>query len=301
MWLFLSLAAYILFAGATITDKYLLARPISDARVYAFYTGILGLFAFILAPFGFSMPHPAIIFLGIFAGILFIAALFFFFSALKAGEASRVGISLGGLIPLFTLLFIYIGTGGLPAENEFFAFILLVAGSFIIAFDQYVRLLRNLENLGLVVASSFLFGFYFFIAKFLFTVQPFISAFIWIKLGGALFVFLFLFSPQVRKILFQHKKFPPKKAGGIFIAKNAAGGVGALLLHLAISSARVGEVAVVNALQGAQFALVFLGAVFLTKKFPGVVKEKIGRDAMTAKLMGTGLIVGGVIIIAIAG
>lgn len=299
MWLLFALAAYLLFSAATLTDKYLLARPIPDAKVYAFYTGVLGLAAFIFAPLGFQVPHPAIIFLGIFAGIIFIFALFLFFSTLKTGEVSRIGISLGGLIPLFTLLFTYIGTGGLPHAVEFFAFILLVAGSFIVAFDKYARLLCNLQNLGLVVASSFLFGFYFFIAKFLFTVQPFISAFIWIKVGGALFALLFLFSPKVRKILFEHKKSPPKKAGRIFVVKNAAGGVGALLLHLAISMARVSEVAIVNALAGTQFALVFLGAVFLTKRAPGIVKEKISREAMAVKLAGTSLVMLGIILLAL--
>lgn len=299
MWLFFALAAYVLFAAATITDKYLLAKPLPDARVYAFYTGILGLAAFAFAPFGFLIPHPALIFLGIFAGILFIAALFLFFCALKLGEVSRVGISFGGLIPFFTLLFTYIGTGELPARNELSAFILLFSGSLIIALDQYERIVHSIKIFGLVIVSSLIFGLYFFIVKFLFTTQPFISAFLWIKLGGAVFASLFLSSPQVRKALFQHKKSPPRKAGSVFIVKNAAGGLGALLLHLAIATARVGEVAVVNALAGAQFALVFLGAVFLTKRAPGIIREKISREAMAVKLAGTSLVVLGIILLAL--
>ncbi len=299
MWILLALAAYITFSAATITDKYLLAKPLPDARVYAFYTGILGLAAFIFAPFGFLIPHPGIIFLGIFAGILFIIALFLFFTALKTGEVSRVGIALGGLTPLFTLAFTYIGSGELPARGEFFAFILLFAGSLIVAFDQYERALHNAKIIGLVALSSALFGLYFVFAKFLFGVQPFMSAFLWIKLGGAIFALAFLFSPQVRTIILAHKKVPPKKTGGIFIAKNAAGGVAALLLHLAIATARISEVAIVNALQGVQFALVFLGAVFLSKKFPGVVKEKIDIGVAVAKSVGAGLIVLGIVMLAL--
>lgn len=300
MWLILALTAYILFAASTITDKYLLAKPLPDARVYAFYTGILGLLAFVLAPFGFQIPHPAITAIGIFAGALFIAALFLFFSAIKAGEVSRVGIALGGFTPLFTLLFTYIVTSQLPARDEYLALALLLAGSMVIAFDQYERIVHNLKIISLVLSSSLLFGLYFTIAKFLFTVQPFVSAFIWIKIGGTFFAFLFLVSPKVRELLFAHKNNPPKKAAGIFLAKNAAGGIGALLLHLAISAARTGGVAVINALQGAQFALVFIAAVVLTKKFPGVIKEKIDRNTMIVKLTGTGLIVAGIILLAIS-
>lgn len=299
MWIFFALAAYIIFAAATITDKYLLAKPLPDARVYAFYTGILGLFAFVLVPFGFEIPRPEIIIFSLLAGMLFIAALFLFFSALQEGEVSRVGIALGGLTPLFTLGLTYIGTGELPARDEALAFVLLFMGSLIIAFDQYERIAHNAKIISLVIASSFIFGLYFTIAKFLFTVQPFISAFLWVKLGGALFAILFLLSPQVRKIIFQHKKSPPGKAGRIFIVKNAAGGAGALLLHRAISIAGVGEVAIVNALQGAQFALVFLGAVFLTKKFPAIVKEKTDSQTMIVKFAGTGLVVAGIILLAV--
>lgn len=299
MWLLLALAAYILFAAVTVTDKYLLQRPIPDAKVYAFYTGIFGLFAFVLAPFGFEIPSDAFIFLGILAGIFFIAALFLFFVALRIGEVSRVGISLGGLVPFFTLFFVYIGTGEFPEFSQSVAFSLLVIGSFIIIFERFQKFLHNIKTFSLVLASSFLFGLYFTIVKFLFQTQPFVSAFIWIKIGGALFALIFLFSPQVRKILFEHKKSLPKKVGGIFIAKNTAGGVGALLQHFAISIARFGEVALVNALQGAQFAIVFFIALFLTKRFPKIIKEEMHREALVAKILGAAFIIVGVVLLAI--
>ncbi len=300
MWLILSLLAYTLFAGATITDKYLLARPIKDARVYAFYTGVLGFFAFALVPFGFDIPSPIIIFFGILAGIIFIVALFLFFSALRIGEVSRVGISLGGLTPFFTLLFVYIGTGNAPNPAQFIAFLLLMGGSLIIIFERLSKLVYNLEKLGLVLASSFLFGLYFTIAKFLFDTQSFISAFIFIKIGGALFALLFLLSPSVRKMLFKHKKSLSPKIGKIFVAKNAAGGVAALLLHLAISTARFGEIALINALQGVQFALVFLMAIFLTRKYPKIIKEEMSLQDIIVKAVGAGLIIIGVVMLAVA-
>ena len=109
-----------------------------------------------------------------------------------------------------------------------------------------------------------------------------------------------MLSPSVRKILFEHKKSPPKKIGGIFIVKNIAGGVGALSLHFAISVARFVEVSLINALQGAQFVLVFLGVLFLTRKFPGIVKEEIHGKALVVKFLGTGFIVAGIIILALS-
>jgi len=293
MWLFLALIAYILFAG-------LLTRPIPDARVYAFYTGILGVFAFLLAIFGFQLPAGTIIFLAFLAGAIFIWALFLFFAALRIGEVSRIGISLGGLVPFFTLFFVYIWTGEFPNSLQLSAFALLVVGSFVIILERFVELAHSLKKFFLVVTSAGLFGLYFALVRFLFSEQSFISIFILIKAGGALAALLFLFSPQVRKIIFEHKKSPPKRTGGIFIAKNIAGGVGALSLHFAISIARFVEVSLISALQGAQFVLVFFGVLFLTKKFPWIVKEKIYGEALVVKFFGTGLIVAGIIILALA-
>ncbi|MFY9457458.1 MAG: hypothetical protein WAP23_00810 [Candidatus Spechtbacterales bacterium] len=300
MWLILALAAYIFFAAATITDKYLLARPFPDARVYIFYTGILGIFVLLLAPFGLEAPSYLVVFVGILAGIVNSAALFLFFLVLKVGEVSRIGISLGGLVPFFTLLFIYAWTGELPSALQFMAFASLVAGSFVVIFERFINLVHNLKRFAMILASSFLFGLYFAVAKFLFLEQSFISAIVWIKIGATLFALFFLLFPSVRKTIFEHRKTLSKNAGLILISKNAAGGLGAFFQHVAISLARVSEVSLVNALQGVQFALVFFAALFLTKKFPGIIREEVRGEALAVKFLGTGLIVSGVVILAIS-
>lgn len=300
MWLILAILAYILFAAATITDKYLLAKPIPDARVYAFYTGALGIFTAWLAVFGFEIPDSASILLALLAGAIFIWALFLFFAALRIGEVSRIGISLGGLVPFFTLFFVYLWTGEFPSSLQITAFAFLVTGSFVIIFERFVQATHNFKKFVLILSSSLLFGLYFALVGFLFDKQSFISVFVLIKIGGVLAALLFLFFPSVRKTIFEHKKSPSKRAGGIFIAKNAAGGVGAISLHFAISIARFIEVSLINALQGIQFALIFFAAIFLTKKFPGIIKENIGKEAIIVKILGTGFIVTGIIILAIA-
>lgn len=299
MYILLALAAYILFAAATLTDKYLLNQPIPSAGAYSFYIGIMGLFSLFLIPFGFYIPQGILILLSIFAGAIFLSALFLFFVSIRRGEVSRVGISVGGLIPMFTLAFVYVSAGDLPDIKGMAAFSLLLLGSLIVVLERVKGMFENLRQFLLILSASALFGLYFTIAKFLFNNLSFINAFVWIKIGAAMFALLFLLSADVRKILFQHKKEKPKKIAGIFLAKNAAGGIAELLRHLAISLAKFGEVALVNALQGAQFALVFFGAVFLSKKFPEIVKEGIGKRAMVVKFLGTGFVVLGIIMLAI--
>ncbi len=299
MWFLFALASYTIFASITITDKYLLSRSIPDARVYAFYTGILGVFAFVLAPFGFEIPSVKIMGLGILAGALLITTMFLFFSALAKGEALRVLVAWGGLVPIFTLSFVFLTTREFPSSAALFAFFLLLLGSVIIMFEGVQAVFRNWKTFSLVLLSSFLFGLYYTVVKFLFAEEPFINAFLWIKVGGVVWSLLFLFSPRVRCILFEHKRTLPQKAGSIFLIKNGAGGIAALLQHLAISTARFGEVAIINALQGVQFALVFLAVLFLAKRFPEIVKEKVDREVMIVKMTGTGLVIAGVALLAI--
>ena len=305
-WMLFALAAYFIFAAVTITDKYLLGTPASrkeapipDARVYVFYIGVLGLSAFLLAPFGFEVPSGLFIFLNIFAGFLFILALLLFFFALRLGEVSRVGISVAGLIPLFTLLFIYISNGNIPTPLQLLAFGLLVGGSIVITFEGFENIADSTRKFTIVLFSAVLFGAYFTLVKFLFQAQPFVSVFIWIKIGSAMTVPFFLFSGQVRSIIFQHKKSLPKKISGLFVLKNAAGGVGSIFQHLAISAAHFGEVAIVNALQGVQFALVFFIALFLAKKFPNIIREKTHISVLATKFIGTLMVISGVVLLAI--
>ena len=299
MWLLFALASYTIFASVTITDKYLLSRSIPDARVYAFYTGILGLFAFVFAPLGFKIPSITTMALGIFAGALLIAAMFLFFCALRRGEASRVLVAWGGTVPIFTLLFVYISTKELPTGFEFLALALLIVGSVTILFEGWKKTFQDMKSFFIILLSSFLLSAYFTVAKFLFASEPFLNAFLWIKIGGVLFALLFLISPEVRRLIIQHKKSSSKKPGGIFVLKNGSGGVAALLQAFAVSKASFAEVAIVNALQGVQFAIVFFAALFLTKKFPGIVKERIDRTVIIVKIAGTGLVIAGVALLAI--
>ena len=166
MLFFYALIAYTLFAGATVADKYLLSRPIPDARVYAFYTGILSPFVVLLIPFSdFVIPNIIYISLSVLAGVFFMLALYLFFTALRIGEVSRVGISAGGLVPFFTLLFVYVASEELPSSPELIAFSLLAGGGLIIMLDRFKDFFHNFNTILLVFSSSLVFGLYFRRAK----------------------------------------------------------------------------------------------------------------------------------------
>jgi uncharacterized membrane protein len=74
----------------------------------------------------------------------------------------------------------------------------------------------------------------------------------------------------------------PKASGGVFLNK-IFGAVGALLISFALSR---GPATLVNALQGLQYAFVFILAIILYIFLPGVVKENFQKKAVVQKVAG---------------
>jgi len=69
-WLLVALISYIILAVTSLIDKILLSGPLSDAKIYAFYIGILSSAAFLLLFFDvWGYPTLSTILLGITAGI----------------------------------------------------------------------------------------------------------------------------------------------------------------------------------------------------------------------------------------
>jgi len=137
-WLFIIIAAYLIFAINSLVDNYLLLGP-PNPKSYAFYVGTLGIIALILIPFvGFSIPSVPQIIVSLLAGIISVLALYFFYVGLEYFEPSRIVTAIGGLLPLFTFILLSIYSGKLifSGSKEIWAFLFLILGSFLITLKR---------------------------------------------------------------------------------------------------------------------------------------------------------------------
>lgn len=297
-WLIVAILSYFILAITFLVDKYLLVGQISNPKVYTFYVGVAGILILLLIPFvGFSVPAPEQIFLSILAGIFFTCGLFWFYKALHLFEPSRIVPALGGILPIFTFLLIYIFSGGRETPNswEFLAFFLLVVGSILITYERGKTL--SLKGFSIVTIAAFLFSLYFVAMKYVFLGQSFWSGLIWIRIGAFLtaLCFLFLFK-EVREELFkkkEKKKFSIKTTT-IFLLNQASGAGGNFLQSWSIALAPLVYVAFINALQGVQHVFLLILTVLLSLKFPKLLKEQISREVIFQKIIailfiGTGL------------
>ena len=309
MWIIVAVIAYFLFAVAALGDKYLLSGPLPSPKTYAFYVGVLGGGAAVLLfVFGFvAIPETPILLLGLLAGIMRTLFLFALFRALQLFEASRIIPALGGILPIFLLLFVFFFAGDTTIflPKNFLAFLLLVAGAVGISFVRDRRV--TLQSIALAALAAFLGALSFFFSKFIYDAQPFLSGLAWLLAGAFLMSLVFLAFGEVRKevsrIFQSHKKPTPSSSKKfplwIFLGNQAAGTSAALLQNFAIALVPLGLLSFVSAIGGVQYLFLFVFAVFLSRRFPSVLKEEVSRSVILQKVISILLIAIGLALLAL--
>jgi len=312
LWLIIATSAYLILAIVFLVDKYLLVGPIPNPKVYTFYIGTLGILVLILAPFvGFSVPGARQIILSLLAGTLFIYGIFWLNYALRLFEASRVIPAIGGILPIFSFLLIYIFSGGKEIFTiwEFLAFILLIFGSVLIVYPKaekgggeqmffgYEKAKISLKSFRISVTAAFFLALSFVLAKYVYMVQPFWSGYIWIRIGGFLGALSFIFSKEVREEILLKRVGFKKKTAVIFLSNQAAGASANILQNWAIALAPLVCVAIINALQGIQYVFLLIFTILLSLKFPQLLKEEISREILLQKIIAILLIGAGLALI----
>lgn len=296
-WLLITISSYLILAIVFLVDKYLLTTSIPNPKVYTFCVGTLGILVLLIAPFvGFYIPETPQIILALLAGALYIYALFWFFKSLRLFETSRVVPAIGGMTPLFSFGLIYILSSGkeILSFSEIIAFILLILGSILITLER--KKLITFKSLQFSVLTAFLFSLGLVLVKYVYLAQPFWNAFIWMRIGGFLLALgFFIFAPEIKRGIFRKKEYFPKKTALIFLSNQAAGAGANILQNWAIFLAPLIYVPIINALAGTQYLFLFIFAIFLSLKFPKILKEEVSKKIIIQKiiailLIGTGLV-----------
>lgn len=279
MWLWLVVIAYILNAVATLISKRLLITSIPHPVVFVFYIGVLNLLALILIPFGFFIPNNLQILVALLSGGSYAAAMYYLAKALHIDQASQVAPMIGGLQPIFVLAFAW---WFLPEElllKQYLGIFLLVFGSLLMALEIGKKRLFT-ESFKYILISSVLFGLSYATLKLVYLQQNFASGFVWTRFGTFLFVILLILLPNNWSKVRDNFKKSGEKVKAIFVIGQILGAVSFLLVAFAIS---LGPVTVINALQGVQYAVLFIIILLLAKKYPYFLDEPLKRPIVIQK------------------
>ncbi|MFH1460946.1 MAG: DMT family transporter [Patescibacteria group bacterium] len=290
-WLIIAIFAHFLFAAVFVIDKFILSKTVLKPAVYVFYAGLLGaLLSLLLIPFGFSLIPLNQILISFLSGFLFILATFFFYQSIQKSEVSRIVPLIGGSVPIFTILLSYFLLNERLAAAQYWSFVLLVLGGLIVVWPyQAKQALSGLsKKISIALLASFLFALSYVLGKYIYTFQPFINGFIWMRIGGILGIIFLLAWPAVRQEILKSSTKITFKLGGLALSNKALSAIAFVSLNYAIF---LGSVSLVNALQGVQYFFVFSLAIFLSKKHPQLVKEQINQTAIIQKVLAILLIV----------
>jgi drug/metabolite transporter (DMT)-like permease len=297
-WLIVALFSYFLLALANLVDKFLVEKILGSARAYTFVVCVMGLLVFLIAPWFLFWPGWVLLGLNIFLGALFFLAILFLYASLRRGEASQVLVLIGGSTPVFSIPLSIWLLGDSFSTRQLVAVLFLITGLLIIAFlpkgkkDFWQKIFSQLSlnqkktriSIFLAVLSGLTYALFFVGSKIVYQDQDFLSAFLWIRLGSAFFALFILFSARARKEIKElFRKKPSRGKNQVLVIGNQSlGALGFILQNYAIY---LGPVAVINALQGAQYAWIIVLGTLISLFAPKILKEDISKQVLLRKFL----------------
>jgi drug/metabolite transporter (DMT)-like permease len=289
---FLAIIAHGLIGISLVWDKVLLQRPATQSLPsYVFWLGAMSVFGVVLVAFGFKMPSVGMAALGFGTGVVHLAANWFYYRALKQGEASQTLAVMGGFSPLATALIAIPLLSKPLGGSSVLAFALMVVGGFVMFGSEKLNWRKVVPN---VLWASALFGVTNVLQKVVFNATGFITGYVFFTLGTFAGAMALLLCPSWRRQIFQHSEEAPPRSRLWYFVNRFISGVGSFLIFLAISRAHP---AIVDAISGVRYVIIFLGALLLTRCKPDWLKEDFGHRALIGKCVATGIIVAGLVLV----
>lgn len=304
MWFIISLIGYLLNAIATLISKWLLLKDLPHPVVFTFYIGVLNLLAVVLIPFGFYYPGFSEVVLALLSGASFGLGLYLMNRALHEDQVSQVAPMIGGLQPIFVILFAWWFLPENLSLQQYIGIGILIIGSILIALEFKHRrifgfFLSKREGLftkswPLIILSSLFFGLSFATLKLVYIQQNFVSGFVWTRIGTFLFVLFLVVLTRKWPLVVKDLKGSGQPVKGLFLVGQAAGALSFVLVAYAIS---IGPVTLINALQGVQYAFLFILILLLMNKNPRILDEPLKKPIIIQKVSAIFLIILGLALI----
>ena len=291
----MAVLAHGLVGISLVWDKVLLNRPMTkNLASYVFWLGAISIFGLILIPFGFHWPPLLWAGVGFAAGLLDLIASFFYYWALKAGEASDELAAMGGFAPVATAL-IAIPLLNKPIGGQLLGFALMTVGGFIMFFAEK-RPLRTMLPKIVLAASGF--GLMNVLQKLVFDHTNFVTGFVFVTAGTTVGALLMLIPPQWRHDIFEYSEEAPPRSKWGYMGNRFTAGVGSFLGVYAVS---LTNPALVEAVSGLRYVIVFIGAYAITRLKPDWFEEDFHWRVLIAKVTATALVVAGLVATALRG
>jgi drug/metabolite transporter (DMT)-like permease len=292
----IAIVAHGLIGISLVWDKVLLKRQgTRNLFSYVFWLGAISAFGIILIFFGYRQPSWAVMGIAFAAGVADLVASFFYYAALKRGEASEALAIMGGFAPVATAAISYALLSKQMNEKQLAGFAIMCCGGFIMFFSERLPLSKLLPP---VILAAGLFGLANVLQKMAYDRTNFVSAYVWFTIGTFVASLCFLVPPSWRKQIFEESGGDEPRNRFWYFVNRFVAGLGSFLVVYAVSRTHP---AIVSAISGVRYAVIFAGALLLTKLKPDWLTETFAGTILIIKTVGTALVIAGVAIAGVAG
>ncbi len=288
LWIYLTIGAYLIDAFVFAVDRILLLSPIPNPISYAFYASILSAFAIFLLPFGVHLPTLTNFVVAMISGGTFFLGLVCLYKSIKIIDILEAMPAIGAVTALTTFLLNVLLIRQPVTQNEVIAFFLLIIGAFMMSYFH----IKNKVFIFIALSGIFL-GLSYGSLKYIFLSDSFVNGVFWTRfglVGSALFL---LILPRMRKQIFTSLDKARPTSRFIFILNKLLVSVAFLMIYYAI---KIGQVELINALQGLQYVFILIASILLAKKIP-VLFEKHTHEHLWRKIVATVFIFAGLLLL----
>lgn len=294
--LFIAIIAHSLIGISLVWDKVLLRNPgTQNLFSYVFWLGAMSIFGVVLVPFGYNSPSFAIMGIAFLAGVVHLIGVFFYYSALKRGEVSETLSIMGGFAPAATVAIGYALLSKQMSGGQLIGFALMTLGGFVMFFSEKLHLKKLLP---VVLLASALLGLVNVLEKMVYNRTNFVSGYVWFTIGTFAAALALLVRPSCRRQIFSESGQDTPRNRFWYFVNRILSGVGSFLVFYAISLAHP---AMVDAISGLRYAIIFVVAFMLTKFRPAWLKEDFRGWQLLTKICATSLVVAGLVMVGLSG
>jgi drug/metabolite transporter (DMT)-like permease len=279
-WILLATLGQFLNALVAFLDKYIVSdeKALPRPFVYAFYSCILTGGWVIIYFIGFipglrdaGFPHfdnvqsPSIqvVAMSFLAAYTFFMALVSMYSALRNAEAVNVMPVIGAVSAISSFGMVYLFLDVAFSPNFMWGVVVLSLGTLLVA-----QTIPKAEDVLHVFHSGLFFALHFITMKGLFLETNFDDGFFWSRVCFVLFALSLLLVPTYYKKIREQTGTTSKKTGAIVVLAKILAGVAAFLL---LKATDMGDVAVVQALDGVKFVFILIITILFASLLPDSV------------------------------
>src|SRR3989344_6043270 len=282
-WILLATSAQFINAVVAVADKYLVSDEKRMPRpfVYAFYTCLVTGFWLVIYLFGFipglsalgvpsfsniKIPTLEVVALSFFAAYTFFIAVVSLYGILKRADTSDVMPVIGAISAAASFGLTYIFWEVSYSPNFICGIVLLATGTFA------VSSIRFSTNIALAaIHSGLFFALHYIAMKGLFETSNFDNGFFWSRVALVLFALSWLLVPNYLELIKEQNQKTSKRTGMLVFGTKILAGVAAFMI---LKATDLGDVAVVQALDGVKFVFILFITFFLGRWLPESVGER---------------------------